>query len=455
MYRGRPWALGTLAALVAAPAGALAAPAVAMPQHHGHIRHVVVIYQENHSFDNVFGRLCVQTGRCDGATRERLPNGSRVSLRTSPDVVPQVGHTTKAQLEAIDEGRMDGWRQISGCSRNDRHGCLTQFSPRQIPNLTRLASHFALSDRTFQMDSVPTWGAHLELVAATLDGFLGDRAPYPTGSALNHMGWGCDSRLDASWRASADAPMTSEPSCVPDYSLDPTRFPYGGAYRPTPVQHVPTLMDELDRKGLGWKLYAASKPGESGYGWSICPTFAGCLYTSQHRHQVQQSTVLKDAREGRLPNFSVVLPTWKTSQHNAESMALGDNWIGTVAGAIEHGPDWRSTAIFITYDDCGCFYDHVPPPPGLGIRTPMVIVSPWVKAHKVDSHEASVASMLAFTERTFDLPALTGRDAAAYGYRRAFDFSQRPLRTVRMGQTDVPRAERKRLARAGRSPGAT
>ncbi len=452
---GRAIAVAASVAAAAAAGAATAGPAVAAPPHRGHIRHVVIIYQENHSFDNVLGRLCARTGRCDGARRARLSDGSRPRLRTSPDVVPQVGHTTKAQLRAIDGGRMDGWTGISGCSAGEGRRCLTQFRPRQIPTITRLARHFALSDRTFQMDSVSTWGAHLELVAATLDGFLGDRAPYPTGSALNHMGWGCDSRLDASWRASAGAPVTSEPSCVPDYGLDPVRYPYGGAYRATPVKHVPTLMDELDRAGLRWKLYSAPEPGESGYGWSICPTFAGCLYTSQHDHQVRQSRILSDARAGKLPNFSAVLPTWKASQHNGESMAAGDNWIGKVVGAIEHGPDWRSSAIFVTYDDCGCFYDHVPPPAGLGIRTPMVIVSPWVKARKVDSHRASIASMLAFTERALGLPALTRRDAGAYAYRRAFDFTQRPLRPIPMVQTAIPGAERARLRRAGRPPGST
>jgi phospholipase C len=449
----RNWTAGAVAA--AAVLASVTSPVAAADRHHGHIRHVVIIYQENHSFDNVLGRLCVRPGRCDGSRTGKLPDGSPIRLAVSPDVVPPVAHTTGAQLRAIHGGQMDGWAEIPGCSQRTGYACLTQFRPRQIPNLTRLAQHFALSDRTFQMDTVSSWGAHLELVAATLDGFLGDRAPYPTGAELNHMGWGCDSRLDASWRASPDDPATSQPSCVPDYSLDQREYPYGGAYRPTPVKHVPTIMDELDRAGLSWKLYTAAGPGKSGYGWSICPTFAGCLYTSQHRRQVSHGMVLKNARAGKLPNFSVVVPTWKTSQHNAESMAMGDNWIGKVVSAIEHGPDWRSTAIFITYDDCGCFYDHVPPPPGLGIRTPMVIVSPWVRAHKVDSHVASIASMLAFTERAFELPALTGRDAAAYGYRRAFDFTQRPLRPVRMIHTRVPKAERRSLARAGRPPGGT
>ena len=165
--------------------------------------------------------------------------------------------------------------------------------------------------------------------------------------------------------------------------------------------------------------------------------------------------VLKDAKHGKLPNFSIVLPTWRSSQHNAESMALGDNWIGRAVGRIEESPDWRSTAILISYDDCGCFYDHVPPPESMGIRTPMVIVSPWVKSGYVDSRTTSIASIMAFAERTFDLPALTARDAAAYSYRGAFDFHQKPLRPVRMTKTPIPNKERRAIIRHGRPPGMT
>jgi phospholipase C len=198
-------------------------------------------------------------------------------------------------------------------------------------------------------------------------------------------------------------------------------------------------MDELNRAGLGWKLYTAA-PG-NGYLWAICPTFAGCLYTGDRRRQVPTRQVLDDARGGKLPNFSVVLPTIRVSQHNEDSMRAGDNWIGNVVSAVEHGPDWQSTAIFITYDDCGCFYDHVPPPPGLGIRTPMVIVSPWANAGTVDSSQASLASMLAFTEHNFGLSPLNETDANAYDYANSFDFSQAPLSPVPMTHSRLsPRA---------------
>jgi phospholipase C len=429
-------------------------PVASAAQRHGRIRHVVVIYQENHSFDNVFGRFCLTTGRCDGSRKGELPGGAPISLRTSPDVVPLAGHTGTAQKRAINGGRMDGWTEINGCSEARNYGCLTQYSPRQIPNLTRLARHFALSDRTFYMDSVPTWGAHLELVTGTLDGFVSDRLPHRTSSTVS-AGWGCDARTETEWRPFPGGPISLQPSCVPDYGLNPVRYPYGGAYRPTAVRHVPTLMDELSQAGLSWKLYTATAPGKNGYGLAICPTFAGCLYTPQHQHQVAHRDVLRDARRGALPNFSIVLPTWTTSQHNQDSMAVGDNWIGKVVETIEQSRDWSSTAILIAYDDCGCFYDHVPPPNGMGIRTPMVIASPWVKPQYTDSRVTSIASIMAFAERTFDLPALTQRDAAAYSYRRAFDFNQVPLSPVPMTKTRIPRAERERLVRRGRPPGRT
>src|SRR5262245_10498831 len=137
------------------------------------IKHVVVIYQENHSFDNVLGRFCVNTGRCNGTSLGRLPDGSRVPLGEAADIVPNVDHTPNAQATAIDGGRMDGFANLSGCEAEIGYRCLTQFRPRQIPNLAALAKRFAISDRTFQMDSIPSWGAHLELVAAQLNGFTG------------------------------------------------------------------------------------------------------------------------------------------------------------------------------------------------------------------------------------------------------------------------------------------
>jgi phospholipase C len=204
-------------------------------------------------------------------------------------------------------------------------------------------------------------------------------------------------------------------------------------------------MDRLDASRLTWRLYS---PGLSSgaYGWAVCPTFADCLYTHQHTDQVANSAFITDAAGGTLPNFSVLTPDGKHSQHNGFSMKTGDNWIGQAVSAVENGPDWDSTAIFITWDDCGCFYDHVAPPARLGIREPMVIVSPYAKAGYTDSTPASFSSMLAFTEHTFGLTALGAADAGAYDYANSFDYSQIPLAAVAVHQHPISRAERRYIA---------
>ena len=401
------------------------------------IRHVVILYQENHSFDNVLGRLCAQTGKCDGATTGVLADGSTIPLRRSPDIVPKVDHQTRAQNRAINGGRMDGFATIHGCRPDEvlprrDYGCFTQFDRDQIPNLWRLARSFAMSDRTFQLDSVPSYGAHIELVSTTLSGFTGDRPEKSPRQAA--PGWGCDSHLDAPWQATPGSSISLQPSCIPWYGLDSDRYPYGGAYRPTRVPPTPTIMDRLDHADLSWKIYAEG-PGDGGGGgylWAICPNYAKCIYTHRRNNQVARTDVIDDARAGRLPNFSVVIPNVPLSQHNDDSMKAGDNWIGNVVSGIQNGPDWNSTAVFILYDDCGCFYDHVPPPQGLGIRTPMVIVSPWVRPGYVDSNRASIASMLSFTEDTFGLNPLSERDGMAYDYSQSFNFNQTPLAPVPM-----------------------
>ena len=114
---------------------------------------------------------------------------------------------------------------------------------------------------------------------------------------------------------------------------------------------------------------AQANPGDKtlsgGYAWSICPTFAGCLDTSQDQNLVSAADFHHDARNGVLPAFSVVTPggpDFTDSCHNSFSMTACDNWIGSLVQSVQDGPDWSSTAIFITFDDFGGFYDQVPPP---------------------------------------------------------------------------------------------
>lgn len=300
------------------------------------IKHIVIIDQENHSFDNVLGVWCVETGRCDGSVVGLYPDGTTHPLTASPDVVPGVAHQPVSQVIAVDNGRMDGFPLIGGC-HNDPHPCMTQYTSAQIPNTVALASQFALSDRTFEDGNVASWGSHLELAAATLDGFAGSN-PLNTNGTGGRRGWGCDSGRSASWWDGTD--WTQQYACVPlPDGFDP------GSGATTPVPWVPTIMDELDAAGIPWKIYRGQ------YGWAICPTFADCLYTSQASQMVLAHGFLTDAAAGDLPAVSFVSPSGADSQHNRH-MAQGDNWIGAVVSAIENGPDWDSTAIFLTWDDC-------------------------------------------------------------------------------------------------------
>ena len=203
-------------------------------------------------------------------------------------------------------------------------------------------------------------------------------------------------------------------------------------------------MDRMDDAGLSWQIDAGFSPKLGSR--SICPSFAECLYGPQAQHVKYASQVIADGTNGTLPNLSLVIPCCGQSQHNGESMTVGDNWIGQVVNAIMQGPQWSSTAIFITYDDCGCFYDHVTPPAGLGIRVPMVIASPYARPGYTDSNTASFDSMLAFTERTFGLAPLAVADAVAYDYFDSFDFGQHPQPPIGLVQRRLPKAERHWLA---------
>lgn len=409
------------------------------------IRHVIVLYQENHSFDNLLGYWCEQTGHCIGMPPTvTLKGGTVVTPTQAPDIVPQLDHSVTAQRAALDGGAMDGWAKVSGCA-GPAFACISYYTPGQIPNLVALASHFAISDATFSEADSPSWGGHLYAVAATTDGFLGNNpAPQTAGP-----GWGCDSNKTSGW-VSSSGMVLQEPSCIPDPKLG---IANGGAFRASPVSYVPTIMDRLDAASLPWKIYATiSGPATGGgsYNWATCPSFAECLDTSQRANLVRTDQVLSDAAAGTLPAFGLVLPgvdsvDRNASQHNGTSMAVGDNWIGKIVSALEASPEWPSTALFITYDDCGCFYDQVPP--GLnpdrsqrGVRVPLVIVSPYAIAGHVDNTSTTFAGILAYVEQTFGLAPLGVNDASAYAFANAFNYSQTPLAPIWIHQSPVTSA---------------
>ena len=409
------------------------------------IAHVVIIDMENHSFDNVLGKFCADvasgaiTGHqpCDGATTAVLSDGTTVPLTQAPDIVPGVDHSVVGQQTAIDGGAMDGFSRVVGCARSTAYACLSEYYPSQIPNLAALAKRYAVSDRTFEFSTSPSWVGHMVLASANQDGFQGDIPTPSTFTSQTGPGWGCNSYRDAQWwNGTAYIPV---PSCIPDRLG-------AGPYRTSPVAYVPTIFDRLHAAGLSWKIYGGSGPTQgysSGYGWSICPTFYECLGSAQKANWVPAQNVIGDASAAGLPNFSIVAPPSYVSEHNNYSMTLGDDWLGQVMGAIQSGPDWATTAVFITYDDCGCFYDHVAPPAGQGVRVPLVIVSPYVTPGATDSHPATYASLLAYAEHVFGLHPLATADKAAYAYGSVFDYTSPSVSgAATMVRRGIPARER-------------
>jgi phospholipase C len=442
-----------VAAVVAMSASMPSSAVTASP-----IRHIVVLYLENHSFDNVLGFWCdqhaqVAASRCpDGGmpASVRLSNGAVVVPSTDPDTVPNENHNVAAQVAAMNiKGgvpHMNGWQNVTGCgaAMSPPYLCVSGYKPSQIPNITSLATRFAISDRTFSMGDSSSWGGHLYAGVASLDGFLGNNPRIP-GVGGGH-GWGCPHDTVTQW-VSPSGKMSRVPGCIPDPS--PKGVPNGGAFEPTPVSWVPSIFDRLDKAGLPWSIYDGVN-GASFGGWSICPSLADCWYTAQKARVKGTQEFAAAAAAGRLPAFSIIAPSGKNtrySQHNSLSMTAGDNFIGQIAHEVMTGPEWSSTVLIITYDDCGCFYDQVPPginPDGTrrGPRTPLVIVSPWARPGYTDTTPTTFAGILAFAEHTFGLAPLSANDAAAYDFSAAFNFSQAPLKPAHMVRRPLPASAR-------------
>ena len=364
--------------------------------------------QENHNFDSELGFWCDHhPARCAGMPASvTLADGTTVVPGVTPDSAPKVDHSVNAQTL----GLSNNWDQINGCTASTNYACISGYDPSTIPNLSSLASKYTILNHAFTLANAPSWGGHLDELAGTTDGFTGDN-PHVAKGVTPGPGWGCDSDRLANMLPVNGKAIPAQPSCIPDPALG---LPNGGAYKQTVVRHIPTILDEMGSAGVSWKIYAMSTAQAKKYpnlpqtscGWSACPSFADCRYTSQDANLVKSNTFFTDATAGTLPSVSFIMPTGNHnniySQHPPQSNAAGDNWIGRIVSAATNGPEGGSTAVIITYDDCACFYDQMTPPLApdgrqMGPRVPFVVVSPYANPASTDSTvTSSTGSILAF-----------------------------------------------------------
>jgi phospholipase C len=415
------------------------------------IQHVIVVMQENRSFDNYFGTFPGANGipMANGRPTVCVPDpalGRCVRPFNDPSPVDVGGpHTRAAARGDIDGGRMNGFvREFAhadaGCGRaSTQPDCViaARRSPaqpdvlgwhdaREIPNYWSYARHFVLQDHMFE--GVASWSqpAHLDLVS----------------------GWSARC-------ASATDPMSCRtqlgpPPAWPRTSTDSVRYPW------TDLTYL------LDRSDVGWAYYVSPgaqpdcddgamacspqpRPLRTPDIWNPLPGFETVHDDGQLGNVKPAAAFFRAARDGTLPNVSWVVPNWVRSEHPPASIAEGQAWVTRVVDAVMRSPDWWNTAIFLSWDDWGGFYDHVMPPEvdgqGLGLRVPGLVISPFARRAYVDHQQLSTDSYLRFIEDDFlggqrldpstdgrpDSRPFVAEDQPGIGdLARDFDFRQAP-----------------------------
>ena len=393
------WARAPAGAAQGAGPGALPFPNLpegtpTMPQ----IRHIVVLMMENHSFDNIIGMLPHQF-----ASRRRV-DGLPVDARGRPN--------------AVNSGPTRAFRATRA---------RTPCQERGLPTQTWNASHISYAD-------------------GRNDGFVHAGGPFAM--------WYWDREtLPVTYSLAATFPIGQRYFCsVLAQSFPNRRFLFTGTASGTiatstatfsiPAENG-TIWDRFDRFGISWKDYYVDLPS---------PLIVPGTADSPERQDrfVSTSEFLSDAAAGKLPAFSLVEPHYGyESQENPQDVQVGERFIARIARAVLTSPNWEHTALFVTYDEHGGYYDHVPPPvavtpddtpprlgpgdvPGgydrLGFRVPMIVVSPWARRGYVSSVLQDHTSVLRFVERKWNLGAMTRRDATAKDMTDYFDFRRPAFR---------------------------
>jgi len=352
------------------------------------VEHVVIILKENHTFDNYFGTY----PGANGATFGFTSTGAAIPLKALPDAdEDQLCNSWDCAIEAMNGGKMDAFDLISS-----GQSAYAQASEQQIPNYWQYARHFALADRYFTSVHGPSDPNHLFTLAAQSAGIIDDLYGTVGGVACDGKPAGTFTVIDANGNRSARSPCFD----------------------------ITTLADRLEAARLSWKYY---NDDGGGYFSFIRHIRNGPMWVNTQSSSAQ---FLKDAQSGQLPAMSWVLAPGKGSEHPPESTCAGDNQTARFVNAVMQGPAWNSTVVFVTYDDFGGFYDHVPPPQvdqfGLGPRVPLLIISPFAKPGYISHTLYEHSSMLKFVETRYHLRSLTARDAAANDMLDSFDFDRPP-----------------------------
>jgi phospholipase C len=393
------WARPPARAAQALGPGALPSPHLpegtpSMPQ----IEHIVVLMMENHSFDNILGLLPHQ-----------------VRAREHVDGLPV-----------------------------DKHG-----HPTPVNRRGGRAFRSALAPTPCQVEHHPgqNWNAsHISYAGGRNSGFV--RASGPVA-----MWYWDQETLPTTYSLAAKFPVGNRyfGSCLAQ-TYPNRRFFFTGTASGTIATNAKTfsipapngtIFDRLDQFGVDWKDYYVDLPSPL-----IVP---GVADTPERLAKFVTTTdFLNDAKAGSLPSFSFVEPQYSyESQEDPQDVQVGERFIARIARAVMESPNWEHTALFITYDEHGGYYDHVPPPAAIppddtppmlnpgdipggydryGFRVPLIVISPWARAGYASRIVQDHTSILRFIERKWNIGAMTVRDANAADMTDYFDFRRASFR---------------------------
>ena len=376
------------------------------------IKHVVYLIEENRTFDTMFGRFPGADGATfgwDHGTRRPL---TRATVGRMSGDVP---HCYPCAIAAYDGGKMDGFNQTPTAERY----AYTQFRPNQIPNYWALAKRYVLFDHFFSSETGPSFPNHLYAIAAQSGGAKDNPRRTP-GLTHGSNTFGCD---------------------APPQQLVEVYRPDGSTAMVPPCFDFTTEGDLLSKAHVPWAYYAANED-QKGYIWSAYAAIRRYRDSARRwaAHVRPVDGLIADIRADRLPPVTWVTPRFQLSDHPPYSTCYAENWTTKVVDAIMQSPMWKDTAIFLTWDDYGGFYDHVAPPQvdgfGFGFRVPMIVISPYAKQGFVDHTVGEFSSVLRFMEENWGLSPMTRRDRKARDLHEAFAFHRAarppdrlPLRT--------------------------
>jgi len=381
----------------------------------GKVQHVVIIFQENRTPDNLFAGLPGANVVAAGTNS----NGDRIPLQKESLTAPyDINHAHFDFETAFDGGRMDGFNLVrSSCSSKSAQcpaAALRAYGyvPRaEIQPYFTMAQQYAFGDDMFATQQGPSFAAHQYILSGTSTVSTSSSlraSELPLNPSQGFTG-GCDSP-SGSLVMLIDANGTEDQQVYPCFDR-------------------PSLTDLISAAGLTWRYYQ-SHPGPGL--WNAPDAIKHVREGSQFATDVVSppSQVLTDIANGNLASVVWVTPTAKASDHAGITNGTGPSWVASVVNAIGESHYWQSTAVFVTWDDWGGWYDHVAPPMynsfELGFRVPLIAIGPYAKQGYVSHAQHEFGSILKFTEEAFALGSLGTTDVRADDLSDCFNFTGKP-----------------------------